>query len=202
MQLRARQQREVSFGVLPGVEHDSHLSAVLPGCGGQGGVPGGQGRDHLRELGDAGLVPGVGVRQQQDAAVAGDHQAEADQPQVRAFLLGLSPLRARALPVSMNVAKFNVDVLGDAAAGQRRAQRGGQPDRVLGEPEPGSHHRPGMIVNFTDRGLPERWCDLLFHVAYMLATSAADEAPAPTSQDKRSPRRRFAGPPAPYVRFL
>lgn len=45
-------------------------------------VPGGEGRDHLRELGDVGLVPRVGVRQQRDAAVAGDHQPQADQPQV------------------------------------------------------------------------------------------------------------------------
>jgi len=36
---------------------------------------------------------------------------------------------------------INVGVLGDAAGGQRGAQRGGQPDGVLGEPEPGSHHR-------------------------------------------------------------
>ena len=89
VQVRAGQQREVGLGVLPGVEDDGHLGAVLPGSGGQRSVPGGQRLDHLRELGDVWPVPGIGVGQQRDA-VAGDHQAEADQPQVRAFLLDLA----------------------------------------------------------------------------------------------------------------
>ena len=44
VQVRARQQREVGLGVLPGVEDDGHLGAVLPGRGGQRGVPGSQRR--------------------------------------------------------------------------------------------------------------------------------------------------------------
>ncbi len=48
--------------------------------------------DHRGELGDVGLVAGVGVPGQRDPAVAGDHQAQADQPQVGAFLLGLAAL--------------------------------------------------------------------------------------------------------------
>ena len=58
-------------------------------------MPGGQDREHLRELGDVRLAAGVGMRKQRDAAVPGDHQAQADQPQVRAFLLGLAALRDR-----------------------------------------------------------------------------------------------------------
>ena len=37
---------------------------------------------------------------------------------------------------------IDVGVLRDAPGCQGRAQRGGQPDGVLGEPEPGGHHRP------------------------------------------------------------
>ena len=46
--------------------------------------------------------------QQRDPAVPGDHQAQPNQPQVRALLLGLSPLGngRLALPVSMKVAKL------------------------------------------------------------------------------------------------
>ena len=50
---------------------------------------------------------------------------------------------------------IDVDVLGDAAGGQCRAQRGGQPDGVLGEPEPGGHHRPRVIVQESEQvGFP------------------------------------------------
>ena len=96
MQARARQQRGVGLGVLLGVEDDCHIGAVLPGCG-QDGVRGGQGGDHLRELGDAGLAAGLGMGQQRDAAVAGHDQPDAGQPQVRAFLLDLGP-SARSAP--------------------------------------------------------------------------------------------------------
>jgi DNA-binding transcriptional ArsR family regulator len=55
--------------------------------------------DHGGELGDVGPVAGVGVPGQRDPAVPGDDQAQTDQPQVRAFLLGLAPLRDRRLAV-------------------------------------------------------------------------------------------------------
>ena len=54
-----------------------------------GGVPGDQLVDHGGELGDVGPVTGVGVGDQRDAAVAGDHQAEPDQAQVGRFCLAL-----------------------------------------------------------------------------------------------------------------
>jgi len=41
----------------------------------------------------------------------------------------------------------DVDGLRDAPGSERRAQRGGQPDRVFGEPEPGGHHRPRVIID-------------------------------------------------------
>ena len=39
-----------------------------------------------------------------------------------------------------------VDRLGDAPGGQRRAQRGGQPDAVFEVAPAGGHHRPGMVI--------------------------------------------------------
>jgi hypothetical protein len=50
---------------------------------------------HGGELGDIRAVAGVGVRDDRDAAVAGDHQCQADQPQIGAFLLGLAALGDR-----------------------------------------------------------------------------------------------------------
>ncbi len=93
----AGQVREVVRGVLPGVEDDRHVRGPRrqPGCGAHRLVPGFQLVDHAGELGDVGPVPGIGVPGQRDPAVPGDHQAEADQPQVRAFLLGLAALRDR-----------------------------------------------------------------------------------------------------------
>ena len=75
VQLRFGELGEVRFGVLPGVEDDGQR----PGCGAQRAVAAGQFIDHGGELGDVGLVAGVGVGEQGDAAVAGDDQAEADQ---------------------------------------------------------------------------------------------------------------------------
>ena len=50
---------------------------------------------------------------------------------------------------------IDVGVLRDAPGCQGRAQRGGQPDGVLGEPEPGGHHRAGVIVQKSEKvGLP------------------------------------------------
>ena len=43
-------------------------------------------------------------------------------------------------------AAIDIDGLGDAAGGQRRAQRGGQPHRVLGIAPPIAGQQPGMIV--------------------------------------------------------
>ena len=148
VQVRAGQQREVGFGVLPGVEDDGHLGAVLPGRGGQGGVPGSQHPDHLRELGDVGLVPGVGVRQQRDAAVPGHYQAQADQPQVRAFLLGLAPLRDRCPGV--------------AGIDERREVRHVQRHRAGVQPGPGARRQRQLLLDPRQRlqrhgvhGVPE-----------------------------------------------
>jgi hypothetical protein len=49
-------------------------------------------------------------------------------------------------PVHERGTVVDVDGPGDAAGGQRRAQRGGEADGVLEVPPPGGHHRPGMIV--------------------------------------------------------
>ena len=52
-------------------------------------------------------------------------------------------------------AVIDVDVGRDAAGGQCRAQRGGQPDGVLGEPPPVSHDRPAVVVDEGEQvGLP------------------------------------------------
>jgi hypothetical protein len=55
--------------------------------------------DHRGKLGDVRAVTGVGVPAERDPAVAGDHQSQADQPQVAPFLLRLAPLRDRGLLV-------------------------------------------------------------------------------------------------------
>ena len=58
--------------------------------------------------------------------------------------------QARACPQQPGVHErrpvVHVDRFGDAAAGQRRAQRGGEPDGVLAEAEPGGHHGPGAVI--------------------------------------------------------
>lgn len=72
---------------MPGIEDHGQL----PRVGAEAAVAGRQLVDHVGELGDIRTVAGIGVREQRDAAVAGDHQAEPDQAQVRAFLLGLAP---------------------------------------------------------------------------------------------------------------
>jgi hypothetical protein len=87
-QARVGEFGEARFGVLPGVEDDGQRA----GRPAEGGVAAGQLIDHGGELRDAGLVAGIGVGGQWDAAVAGDHQAEADQAQVEPFLFGLAAL--------------------------------------------------------------------------------------------------------------
>jgi hypothetical protein len=82
--------------VLPGVVDQGQIA----GPAGQMSEPGGQLFEHQRELGDVGPVTGVGVRQQRDAAIAGDDQAQTDQPQVRAFLLGFPALGDGCLVVA------------------------------------------------------------------------------------------------------
>ncbi len=96
-----RQVREVRRGVLPGIEHHRHIRAVSgdPGRVADRRVLRFQLVDHARELGDIGLVAGIGMPGQRDPAVPGDHQAQPRQPQVRPFLLGLAPLRDRRLAV-------------------------------------------------------------------------------------------------------
>ena len=96
-------------------------------------MPGGQGGDHVRELGDVGLVAGVGVREQRDPAVAGDHQPQSDQPQVGAFLFGLAALRDRRLVVA------GVDEGGEVGHVQRH--------RTGVEPEPGAHRGRQLLLD-------------------------------------------------------
>ena len=98
---RAGQVREVGLAVLPGVEDHRHVRGRRrdPGRGADRLVAAAQLVDHGRELGDVGLVAGVGMPGQRDPAVPGDDQAQPDQPQVAAFLLGLAPLRDRGLAV-------------------------------------------------------------------------------------------------------
>ena len=99
-QVRPGQVGEVGSGVLPGVEHHRHLGGLLPAGGADRGMPGGQDADHGGELGDVGLVAGVGVPGQRNAAVPGDDQAQADQAQVGALLLGLPALGDRGALVA------------------------------------------------------------------------------------------------------
>jgi hypothetical protein len=77
--------------ILPCVVDQGQIGHV----GGRLPKPGGQLVDQLGELGDVGPVTRVGVRQQGDAAVAGDHQRQPDQPQVHPLLFGLAALRDR-----------------------------------------------------------------------------------------------------------
>ncbi len=99
-QARPGEVGEVGARVLPGVEHHRHLGRLLAAGSADRGVPGGHDVDHGGELGDVGLVAGVGVPGQRDAAVAGDDQAQAGQPQVGALLLGLAPLGDRGALVA------------------------------------------------------------------------------------------------------
>ena len=96
-------------------------------------MPGGQGLDHVRELGDVRLAAGVGVAQQRDAAVAGDHQAQADQPQVRALLLGLAPLRDGRPGV--------------AGIDERGEVRHVQGHRAGVQPEPGARRQRQLLLD-------------------------------------------------------
>jgi hypothetical protein len=49
--------------------------------------------------------------------------------------------------IDERAAVIDIDMLGDAAGGQRRAQRGGQPDDIFMERPPGAHHRPGVVID-------------------------------------------------------
>ena len=127
----------------------------LPGLGMRPGVvdrlgPRGEQPVQLRQVRDLG---GAGLGQLGQELAADGAEEPLDLPPA----LGPSGLAVHQLDaqpgagpqqprVDERRAVVHVDVLGDAAGGQRRAQRGGQPDGVLGEPEPGGHHRPGMII--------------------------------------------------------
>ena len=113
----AAQVREVGLGVLPGVEHhgDVRGGQVRPAAAQTASYRACSCVDHVGELGDVGAVAGVGVPDQRDPAVPGDDQAEPDQAQVGAFLLGLAPLRDRRLVVA------GVDEGGEVGHVQRHA---------------------------------------------------------------------------------
>ncbi|WP_411733773.1 hypothetical protein [Paeniglutamicibacter sp.] len=106
---------EVGGRVLSGIEHHDRLGAVAAsGDVGEFAVPGSQGIDHQRELGDVRLVSRIGVGQQRNVAIAGDHPSEADQAQVGAFLLGLASLGDRRFVVG------GIDVGGEVGHDQRQ----------------------------------------------------------------------------------
>ena len=90
--------------VLPGVVDQGERVEVA----GQVPVPGNQLLHDSGELGDVWAVAGIGVGNQRDPAVASDDQTQTNQPQIGAFLFGLTPLRDWGLTLweSMNVAKF------------------------------------------------------------------------------------------------
>jgi hypothetical protein len=126
-QARTRQVREVVLGVLPGVEDHRHVrEAVIAGrAAGRGSdrlVLAAELADHRGELGGIRPVAGVSVPGQRDPAVAGDYQAQADDPQVGPLLLGLAALGNRRLAVR------RVDEGGEVGhvQGHRRAVQPGQ----------------------------------------------------------------------------
>ena len=81
----------VGLGVLAGVVDQGEPVGVR----GQGAPPGHQLGNHVGELADIVAVAGIGVADERDAAVGGDHQAQADQAQVDPLLLGVAPLGDR-----------------------------------------------------------------------------------------------------------
>ena len=95
-------------------------------------VAGDQLVDDGGELGDVGPVARVGVGDQRDPAVAGDHQRQADQAQVVAFLLGLAALGDRRLVVG------RVDEGGEVGHVQH------QPGQVQAEPVRPSPAEPAL----------------------------------------------------------
>ncbi len=75
-QLGVDELGEVGLGVLPGVEDDGQRA----GLAAEGAVAAGQLVDHGAELGDVGLVAGVGVGDQGDAAVSDSDSGVVDRP--------------------------------------------------------------------------------------------------------------------------
>src|ERR1019366_7758059 len=93
------------------------------------GVPGGQDAAHGGELGDVGLVAGAGVPGQRDAAVAGDDQARAGQPQVGPLLPGPAALGDRgALAAGIDEGGEAGHVRGDGGAARAGRIDDGQRD--------------------------------------------------------------------------
>ncbi len=97
--LRGPQVGEVGGGVLSGVEDHGYRPRHRR-HGGVCRVAGTQFSEHRGELGHVGFVAGIGVRQQRDPAVAGDDQAQTDQTQIGALLLGFAPLGQGCLGVA------------------------------------------------------------------------------------------------------
>jgi hypothetical protein len=114
-------------------------------------VPGAELADQGGELGDVGPVARVGPPGQRDAAVAGNDQAQPDQPQVGALLLGLAALRDRRLAVR------RVDEGGEVGQVQRH-RRAVQLERL--------HDRQrdtvaDLLQGFDRTAGPGAWCEPL-----------------------------------------
>ena len=114
---RALEELDVVLGVLAGVEDQGEPPSRLADLvGAEFREAGGQLVDHLGELGDIGLVAGIGVGDQRDAAVDGNDQAKADQAQIGPFLLGVAPLGDRGAVVG------GVDVGGEVRHVEHQAR--------------------------------------------------------------------------------
>ncbi len=88
VQLEAVDQLLVGRGVLAGVIDQGQPG----GFAGHSGEAGDELVDDEGELADVGAVTGICAGDQRDAAVDRNHQAEADQAQVPALLLGMAAL--------------------------------------------------------------------------------------------------------------
>ena len=163
---------EVVLAVLPCVKHHRHLGGRRAARGSDDDrlVLAAELADHRGELGDVGPVAGVGVPGQRDPPVAGDHQAQAHQPQVRALLPGLAPLRDRRLLVR------RVDERGEV----------GHVQRHRGHIHPGCFH--------------DAQRDLAAGLLQLLQRDGMHRVPEPPVIQRRSrnpgePGRRRLGPP-------
>ena len=118
--------------VVAGVEGHGQLARAAA----EAPVAGDQLVDDRGELGDVGLVARVGAGDHRDPAIAGDHQRQADQPQVMAFLLGLAALGDRRLLIG------RVDEGGEVGHVQHQARTGPARTRRSPPGRSGARSRP------------------------------------------------------------
>jgi hypothetical protein len=115
VQRRALDQGLVVLRVLAGVIDEGEPTGVA----GAHGEADDELLDELRELGHVGLVAGIGVAEERDAAVGGhdEAEAEADDAQVRPLLLGVTALGDRGVLVA------RVDVGGEVGHVEHQARQ-------------------------------------------------------------------------------